>query len=94
MSETGQAAAAAVITLDVSTLTLGEMSEAEIQSGRSFEKLLGGRATRRLLALWVHEQRTSAQPRNWRDLSNLRLSDVPSSTSPSSSDGRPETSPA
>ena len=59
--------------LDVGTLTLGEMAEAEMQSGRSFQTLLtAGYATRKLLALWVHERRTSAQPRSWHELSALR----------------------
>jgi hypothetical protein len=81
------------ITLDIDSLTLAEMATAEEQSGRSFDRLLtSGAATRRLLALWVHEQRSSERPRNWRDLGALRLSDVSSSTSPSEPDGVPETS--
>ena len=90
MSETEQGAgeaAAPTITLDLSTLTLGEMSNAEIASGQDFDRLLRGRVSRRLLALWVHEQRTSERPRSWRELASLRLSDVGSSTSPLPSDG-------
>jgi hypothetical protein len=77
----------AMLTLDVNTLTLGEMSQLEVESGRPFAQLLGtalrGGATRRLLALWVHEHRTSAQPRTWRQLGDLRVSVSSSSQSPS-----------
>jgi hypothetical protein len=71
------------ITLDIDSLTLAEMALAEEQSGRSFDRLLtAGAATRRLLALWVHEHRTSAQPRSWRQLGDLRVSVSSSSESP------------
>lgn len=61
-------------TLDVGTLTLGEMAAIEEQSGRSMDRLLvAGSATRRLLALWVAESRSSAQPRSWRELAGLRV---------------------
>jgi len=83
-----------IVTLDLATLTLGEMSKAEMESGMDFAAILkGGVATRRLLALWVQEQRSSAQPRSWREVASLRLSDVSSSTSPSAPDGARETSP-
>ena len=58
--------------LDVATLTLGEMAEAEAQSGRSFNTLLRGAATAKLLALWVHEYRNSEKPRSWQELSSLK----------------------
>ena len=64
--------------LDVATLTLGEMAEAERQSGRSFDGLLMGRASRKLLALFIHELRTSEKPRSWHDLSNLKAYVPPS----------------
>ena len=81
------------ITLDIDSLTLGEMMQAERESGQSFDRLLtAGAATRRLLALWVHEQRSSGRPRNWQELADLRLSDVSAMTSPSSPDGVPATS--
>ena len=49
------------------------MTEAEAQSGRSFEKLIAGRASQKLLALWVHERRSnSGKPRSWQELSSLR----------------------
>ena len=83
------------IVLDVDSLTLGEMVQAEKESGQSFDRLLtAGAATRRLLALWVQEQRSSAQPRSWQTLAGLRLSDVSASTSPSGPDGAPTTSDA
>lgn len=70
-------------TLDIGTLTLGEMAECEAQSGRSFERLLvSGQATKRLLALWVAERRSSATPRSWSELSSLRPLAGSSSTSP------------
>jgi hypothetical protein len=76
----------AMLTLDVNTLTLGEMSQLEVESGQPFAQLLGtalrGGATRRLLALWVHEHRSSAKPRSWRQLGDLRVSVSSSSESP------------
>lgn len=81
------------ITLDIDSLTLAEMAAAEEQSGQSFDRLLTrGAATRRLLALWVHEQRNSERPRSWSEVGSLRLSDVSSSTSPSEPAGTPATS--
>lgn len=77
------------VTLDISTLTLGEAAAAEIQSGATIQQLARGRATLRLLAMFVHELRTSAQPRSWQELSNLRLLDVSSSTSQSDSTETP-----
>jgi hypothetical protein len=77
----------AMLTLDVNTLTLGEMAQMEAESGQPFAQLLAtamrGGATRRLLALWVHEHRSSAQPRSWRQLGDLRVSVRPSSPEPS-----------
>lgn len=81
------------ITLDLDSLTLSEMAAAEEESGQSFDRLLTrGAATRRLLALWVHEQRTSERPRSWKQLGSLRLSDVSSSASPPAPDGLPKAS--
>jgi len=78
------------VTLDVDTLTLTEMSEAEVQSGMDFLAILSaGAATRRLLALWVQERRSSERPRTWRELGSLRPSDALRSISPSSPDGDP-----
>ena len=59
--------------LDVATLTLGEMAAVEADSGRDFARMLtAGNATRKLLALWVHEHRNSETPRSWQELSELR----------------------
>lgn len=71
------------VTLDIGTITLGEAAEAERQSGMTIGELAKGRATLRLLALFVHGLRTSAVPPSWSDLSTLRLLDVSPSTSPS-----------
>jgi len=73
-------------TLDIDTLTLGEMAAAELASGESFDALIAaGRATRRLLALYVAELRrpstNSAPRRSWSDLANLRPSVASSSPS-------------
>ena len=81
------------ITLDLSTLTLGEMAEAERQSNRSFDDLLrAGTATRRLVAVFVAELRSSERPRSWLELSSLRLRDAQSSTSQPGSDSPSPTS--
>jgi hypothetical protein len=80
------------VTLDVTTITLGEMSEIEIQSGVSFERLLRGKISRQMVALWVYARRTFEQPRTWQELSNLRLYDVASSSSPKPSGGHPRKS--
>ena len=63
-----------VPTLDISTLTLGEMATIEQESGRSMEGLLKGRATLLLVALWVADHRqNSVPPRSWQELCNLRV---------------------
>lgn len=73
------------VRLDVSTLTLGEAAEAERQSGMTIAEIAHGRASLKLLAMFVHELRTSAAPRNWSELSSLRFLDVSRSVSPSAS---------
>jgi hypothetical protein len=82
------------ITLDVATITLGEAADAEIASGLTLQQMLRSQAARKLLALYVHELRSSGPKRNWRELSTLRLLDGSSSTSPSEPDGVSETSKA
>ena len=82
----------AEITLDVSTLTLGEAWAAERESGATLQQMLRSQAARKLLAVFVHELRSSEKPRSWQELSNLRLLDGSSSTSRSDSAGDPETS--
>ncbi len=78
---------AQTVTLDLQTLTLGELAEAERQSGLSFQALIKGRANLILLGLFIHELRSSEQPRNWHELSNLTIQDASSSMLRSSSDG-------
>lgn len=63
-----------VTRLDVNTLTLGEMAEAEWQSGKPIADLVRSPTSVLILALFVHELRTSAQPRSWRELASLPLS--------------------
>lgn len=77
------------VVLDLTSITLGEMAAMEEQSGRDFTALLkSGTATRRLMALWLSESRSSEKPRSWRELSNLRPLGEPSSPSPSEPAGR------
>jgi hypothetical protein len=62
------------ITLDVTTITLGEMAEIERESGRSMDGLLKGRATQLLVALWLADHRkNSGTPRSWQELCDLRV---------------------
>ena len=70
-------------TIDLATLTLGELEALELESGRSFELLLkAGAGTRRLLALWLYERRqallSSERPPTWRELGDRPLYDVSS----------------
>lgn len=81
------------ITFDVTTLTLGEAAAAEAQSGMTIGQIAKGRASLRLLALFVHELRTSGAPHSWAELSNLRLLDVSSSTTPTQPAEASRTSP-
>jgi hypothetical protein len=76
------------IRLDITSLTLGEAAEAEEQSGKSIQALVKGRATMLLLAVFVHELRSSEQPRSWSELANLPLLDVSSLISQSQPDGQ------
>ena len=83
------------VTLNLETVTLGEMAAVEQAAGRDFLDLWqAGRATRRLTALYVHELRTSETPRSWQELSALRLLDGSSSTSPARPAGVPVSVPA
>lgn len=79
------------ITLDISTLTLGEASRAEQDSGLSIEEMARG-ATLRLLAMYVHGLRTYDVPPKWSELSSLGAIAVLSSRSPDISDGPPSPS--
>lgn len=84
------------VTLDVETLTLGELSRLEIESGSDvFTLLRAGKASRRLLILWLTDYRRSTPSvprRSWRELSSLPALAALSSTSPSPSDGDSTTS--
>ena len=70
---------AEMVTLDITTLTLGEAAEAEIASGKTLQQLVKAQTGRLLLALFVHELRSSGQPPNWSELSSRRLLDASSS---------------
>lgn len=82
------------VKLDISTLTLGEAAAAEIASGYTIQQLAKGRATLRLLAMFVHILRHYGVTPNWSDLSSLRLLDGSSSTTPDTAGERSETSQA
>jgi hypothetical protein len=76
-----------IVQLDLSTLTLGEMAAVEAASGRSFDQLMRGRASRLIAAMYVAALRSSGDTPSWSELSSLHLSDVASSPSPSQADG-------
>lgn len=80
---------AETVTLDVSTVTLGEWVEAELASGLTMQQLLKSHAARKLLVMFVHELRHSANRRSWNELCSLRLLDVSSSMSRSQSERSP-----
>lgn len=81
------------ITVDLMTMTLGEMAEVERQSRRSIDELLtAGKASRRMVGLFVHALRTSDAPPSWSAISSRPLSERPFSDSPSSPAGRPNPS--
>ena len=74
------------VVLDVDTLTLGEMMAAEEASGLDIGVLLKRPAHRQVLALFVHQSRTSDAPLSWKQLGDLRVLD----DLPSTSDSRPD----
>jgi hypothetical protein len=78
------------VTLDISTLTLGEAASAEIASGLTLQQMLRSQAARKMLALYVHRLRSSGDAPSWSELANLRLLDA-SSSQPHSA---PEETPA
>jgi hypothetical protein len=82
----------AEVTFSLPTLTLGEAAAAEAATGQSIQALLRAPSSRRILAMFVHELRSSATPRSWHELSSLRLLDVTSSILQSRSAGASETS--
>ena len=74
------------VTFDLETLTMGEASEAERQSGQPLSALLRSPVSRRMLGMFVHALRHYDKPLSWSDLSSLRLLDVSRSSSPEPSD--------
>lgn len=79
------------ITLDISTLTLGEAMAAEDASGKTLQQLARG-VSLRMLALYVHGLRTYEPPPSWQELTSLRIRDVSRSTSQATSGGASRTS--
>ena len=74
LTASGRIKIADVPTLDIESLTLGEMTDLERESGRSMTELLKGRATLLLVALWLSEHRNSSgTPRSWQELRDLRV---------------------
>lgn len=84
------------VRIDVDTLTLGELSLLERESGSDFHTLArAGRASRMLLALWLTELRRSTpseRRRSWSELASLPALGALSSTSPSPQDSPSPTS--
>lgn len=72
------------VTLDLETLTLGELMEAETQSGIDAQKLLGSNVSRMTLAVFVQQWRSSGSVPSWKEVAGLRLLDALGSTSRSS----------
>jgi hypothetical protein len=79
-------------TIDLDTLTLGEIIAAEDASGLTIEKLLTRLTYRMLVAVFVQRLRSSGQPPSWHELEALRLHDVSSGLSRSRADSRSERS--
>lgn len=71
------------VTLDLETLTLGEIVAAEDASGKDIGKLLSTSGHRRLLAIFVQRLRSSGSAPSWQELLSLRLLDVSPGVSPS-----------
>lgn len=77
------------LTLDLPSVTLGEMAAIEMASGTDFTKLLRSAAGRRLIALYLRESRSSGVAPSWSSLSSLRPLDNGSLTSSPAPDGIP-----
>jgi hypothetical protein len=75
------------ITIDVDSLTFGEMMAAEDASGKDITQLLSRAAHQRVLMLFVHRLRTSGKPPDWQQLASLTVRDALPSTSGSSPAG-------
>jgi hypothetical protein len=79
------------VTLDLDTLTLGELMEAEKQSGTDAQELLQSSLGRMILAVFVQRWRSSGVVPSWSEAASLRLLDALGSTSPSSADTTAQT---
>jgi hypothetical protein len=71
------------VTLDLETLTLGEIIAAEEASGIDIGKLLSRAGHRRALAIFVQRSRSSGSVPSWHEITSLRLLDVSPGVSPS-----------
>lgn len=80
------------ITLDIDSLTLGELMEVERQTGEDVQDLLRGKMGRMILAVFVHRWRSSGRAPSWNEIADLRLLDALSSTSDSQPANPSETS--
>lgn len=89
---TDDLAALSAVTLDLTTVTLGEAAEAERASGWSIGEIVKSPTARRVLAMFLHGLRNYDEWPNWKELASLRAVDVSSSTSVSASASRSETS--
>lgn len=78
-----------MVTLDITTLTLGEAAEAEIASGKTLQQLVKSRTALLILALFIQELRSSDSAPSWSELANRKVLDVSSSTRRSSSTETP-----
>lgn len=75
------------ITLDLDTLTLGEMMAVEDASGKDITQLLSRTTGRRMLVLYVNQLRNSDSMPSWSELGRLKVRDELPSNSGSSRDG-------
>lgn len=80
------------ISLDVDSLTLGELSALERASGSDAVLLLQGSAGRRLAALFIFLLRTDGRAPSWPLLASLRPTELPRSGSRSRPAGPSPTS--
>lgn len=88
------------VTVDVRSVTLGELAAVEIASGQSFDVLLRTKATKLLAMLYIARLRESrtpgspnyGQPPSWDGLSTYRLLAGSSSRSAPTEDGHPTSS--
>ena len=71
------------VRLDLETLTLGEILEAEDASGKDIGRLLSTSGGRRILAVFIQRSRISGSAPDWHELTSLRLLDVSSGVSDS-----------